>query len=88
MPPQLSVDVLLHLDAGDGTITGTLEDRHGVRRSFYGWLELSSVLDNVRSAPRGDIIPAQRPSIERADNTEELSRGRPYDTASRPEAAP
>jgi hypothetical protein len=47
--------VLLRLDPGTETISGTLEDSRGRARPFWGWLELSAALDEARlELPRGN----------------------------------
>jgi hypothetical protein len=35
---------------GAETINGTFKDQHGGERPFWGWLELSGALDEVRGA--------------------------------------
>ncbi len=52
MPDNVPVDVLLRLDCTGAAIAGTLEDDHGGCWTFYGWLELSSILESLRWGPR------------------------------------
>lgn len=40
--------VILRLDLGTETISGTFEDEGGAERPFWGWLELSAALDRRR----------------------------------------
>jgi hypothetical protein len=42
--------VTLRLALATETISGTLEDEQGDERSFWGWLELSGALDELRGA--------------------------------------
>ena len=42
--------VTLCLDLGTHTIRGTLADEQGNERPFWGWLELSGALDELRAA--------------------------------------
>jgi hypothetical protein len=44
-----TLDVVLHLDDGT-TISGAVEDAAGVEQPFYGWLELSALLDAMLQA--------------------------------------
>jgi hypothetical protein len=44
--------VTLGLALGADTIRGTLADDHGNERAFWGWLELSRALDELRGADR------------------------------------
>lgn len=50
--------VTLRLDRATETISGTLADERGDERPFWGWLELSTALDDTR-----DIDWGHRPSI-------------------------
>jgi len=42
--------VTLRLDLSSETISGTLADERGHERPFWGWLELSGALDELRAA--------------------------------------
>ncbi|SDP29494.1 hypothetical protein SAMN04515671_3601 [Nakamurella panacisegetis] len=64
MPLPTSLDVLLHLEAADGTIKGTLQEGSGYRWPFYGWLELSSILDNLRAAHSGAVTAPVDPASD------------------------
>ena len=51
--------VTLRLDLATETISGTLADEQGDQRPFWGWLELSGALDELRGAePR--LVDAPR----------------------------
>jgi hypothetical protein len=52
-PVHGGVDVVLHLDSGRGPIQGSVEDVNGLQRPFYGWLDLSALLD----ATRNPVVP-------------------------------
>jgi hypothetical protein len=45
--------VTLRLDLGTDPISGTLANQHGSERPFWGWLELSGALDELRGAYGG-----------------------------------
>jgi hypothetical protein len=49
-----TTQVTLYLAVGAETIHGTLADEHGNERPFWGWLELSGALDELRA---GDAFP-------------------------------
>ena len=42
--------LVLRLDLATETISGTLADAQGDERPFWGWLELSGALDELRGA--------------------------------------
>ena len=42
--------VTLRLDLATETISGTLADEQGDERPFWGWLEFSGALDELRGA--------------------------------------
>jgi len=42
--------VTLRLVSATDTISGTVADEHGDERAFWGWLELSGALDELRGA--------------------------------------
>jgi hypothetical protein len=42
--------VTLRLDLATDTISGTLADERGNERPFWGWLELSTALDETRDS--------------------------------------
>jgi hypothetical protein len=42
--------VTLRVDLATETISGTLADERGDERPFWGWLELSGALDELRDA--------------------------------------
>lgn len=46
--PAPGLDLVLHLDRDTTALRGCVEDASGIRRSFHGWLELSSLLDGLR----------------------------------------
>jgi hypothetical protein len=50
--------VTLRLDLATDTISGTLADERGDERPFWGWLELSTALDETR-----DLDSAHRSSV-------------------------
>ena len=51
--------VTLRLDLATETISGTLADEQGDQRPFWGWLELSGALEELRAAePR--LVDAPR----------------------------
>jgi hypothetical protein len=53
-----NVEATISLIPGD-TIAGSLTTREGVRRAFFGWLELMDALEEVRaSAPAAASPPA------------------------------
>lgn len=69
METSAALQVVLHLDRGTANICGSLEDDRAVRRPFFGWLELSVLLDAVRAGrdpdghgEQGPAIPGQQPS--------------------------
>jgi hypothetical protein len=48
-----TTQVLLCLELGAETIRGTLADERGNEWRFWGWLELSGVLDELRGVDAG-----------------------------------
>jgi hypothetical protein len=50
MPTGHTTLVTLRLELGANTIRGRLADEHGNERPFWGWLELSGALDELRGA--------------------------------------
>lgn len=50
--------VTLRLDLATETISGTLADEQGDQRPFWGWLELSGALDELRG---GDAVLVDAP---------------------------
>jgi hypothetical protein len=50
--------LVLRLDLATETISGTLADAQGDERPFWGWLELSGALDELRGADARDEDPA------------------------------
>jgi hypothetical protein len=48
--PHETMLVILRLDRATPTISGTLGGEHGDERPFWGWLELSTALDELRGA--------------------------------------
>lgn len=54
MDSSAAVRVLLYLDRDTPGVSGWLEDGSGRARPFYGWLELSALLEDARA-------PGKRP---------------------------
>ena len=52
--------VTLRLDLATETISGTLADAQGDERPFWGWLELSGALEELRGA-EARLVDAPRP---------------------------
>jgi hypothetical protein len=52
--------LVLRLDLATETISGTLADEHGDERPFWGWLELSGALEELRGANARLHEPGQR----------------------------
>lgn len=63
---QAQVHLALVLERDSEPITGSLEDEHGHRRSFQGWMELAASLESLllEVADSGD---ADAESAERID---------------------
>jgi hypothetical protein len=49
-----TAQVTVRLDLATETISGTVADGQGSERPFWGWLELSAVLDQMRGIDRID----------------------------------
>jgi hypothetical protein len=64
MTDPRTVDLLLRLDLHDEVVSGSVEDEHGRRWPFYGWLELGSILDTVRSRTEPDVRPDAKHQLE------------------------
>jgi hypothetical protein len=62
MPSGDTTLVTLRLELGANTIRGRLADEHGNERPFWGWLELSGALDELRGVRLDDpatTLPAR-----------------------------
>jgi hypothetical protein len=78
---------LIDLDLDASPIAGYIASDHDARRPFHGWLELSSAIEQRRTAGRGtagltDRTAAPLPSAPDSDSSQTL-RGAPHPRARR-----
>jgi hypothetical protein len=56
--------VILRLDLATETISGTLEDKQGDERPFWGWLDLSGALEELSGAEARRVDAPRIPQRE------------------------